>query len=172
MCVSHRVKNKTPIGREWPNGTQTETDPRPNGKFFEPNREKKNKKNRNRIANSLANPTETLRPPPYPTQPAPCRTFFAFVFALWYCRCGALGPSCLKLLFMIMGPRRFGSAGVRFGGRRRIWEGRSVFALLGEAKNAKQQSNNKEKEQNENRKQKKKAKNGIIFVSDRAGRTI
>lgn len=118
--------------------------------------EKKNKKNRNRIANSLANPTETLRPPPYPTRPAPCRTFFAFVFALWYCRCGALGPSCLKLLFMIMGPRRFGSVGVRFGGRRRIWEGRSVFALLGEAKNAKQQSNNKEKEQNENRKKQQK----------------
>lgn len=47
-----------------------------------------------------------------------------------------------------------------------------MFALLGEAKNAKQLSNNKEKEQNENRKQKKKAKNGIIFVSDRAGRTI
>lgn len=41
---------------------------------------------------------------------------------------------------------------------------------FGEAKNAKQQSNNKEKkEQNENR---KTAKNGIIFVSDCAGRTI
>lgn len=40
VCVSHRVKNKTPIGREWPNGAQTETDPRPNGKFFEPTEKK------------------------------------------------------------------------------------------------------------------------------------
>lgn len=60
-----------------------------------------------------------------------------------------LGPSCLKLLFMIMGRRRFGSVGATTYLRRQ----KCVCAFFegGEAKNAKQQSNNKEKEQNENR---------------------
>lgn len=123
MCESSCVKNKTPIGREWPNGAETKTQWKI---FCNAAASSKNEpaKNTNRIANSLANPTETLhvhhpnRPDPtvpYPTRRVPyvLRLCLRLRLALVMWGHGALGPSCLKLLFMIMGSRRFGS--VRIG---------------------------------------------------------
>lgn len=79
---------------------------------------------------------------------------------------GTAGPQLSKVVVYDNGPTT-----VWFGRGDDVSEKAKMCALFGgEAKNAKQQSNNKEKEQNEN--SKKTAKNGIIFVSDRAGRTI
>lgn len=158
MCESSCIKNKTPIGRE----TKTQW------KIFctaaAASSKNEPAKNTNRIANSLANPTETLhvhhpnRPDPtlpYPARRVPYVLRLRLRLALVMWGHGALGPSCLKLLFMIMGSRRFGSD--RFVATTTTYlPAEKCVCAFGEAKNAKQQSNNKEKEQNENRKKQQK----------------
>lgn len=115
--------------------------------------------NRNRIANSLANPTETLRPPPYPTSPVPyVLRLYSLVLPMW-----GPGPQLSKVVVYDNGPTTvwFGRGSVRGP---TTYLRRQKCVLLGEAKNAKQQSNNKEKEQNENRKPEKKQQKMVLYL--------
>lgn len=129
--------------------------------FYKPP-EKKNKNNRNRIANSLANPTETLRTPSYPPRPDPTvRSSPSSSLS------GTAGPQLSKVVVYDNGPTT-----VWFGRGDDVSEkAKMCLRFLG----GKQKMRNSKviiKKKSKTKTEKNTAKNGILFVSDRAGRTI